>query len=78
MCNFVPGSALPIFKSYLAKAVALELSETLSVYWLAQLVRAVLTAKTLAYSIAVSLLRLTKTTRVLQFLLQFRSFKVYW
>ena len=32
------GSALQIFKSYLAKAVALELSETLSVFRLAQLV----------------------------------------
>ena len=36
--NAVSGSALQIFKSQLVKAVAVELSETLSVFWLAQLV----------------------------------------
>ena len=37
MCNVVSGSALPILKSYLVTAVALELLKTLSVFWLAQL-----------------------------------------
>ena len=36
--SVVSGSALPIFMSQLVTAVVLELSETLSIFWPAQLV----------------------------------------